>query len=151
MVIDVAESSRNQMENFSLEPDGIIGKSLDTEWEFCTSVKDCFLNTEFDQCVVFRFMVGKICINLFFLSEKRLGESDANKICKMTEDCFEQKNESMRSHGWCANFKMDQERVCLGDLGYRVMFTYINKFKAHWTGSIEEETPCACFTCKCFS
>ena len=95
------------MENLSLEPDRIIGKSLYTELEFCTSVNDCFLNTEFDQHVVFRFMLGKICINLFFLSEKRLGESDANKICAMTEDCFEQRNESMRSHGWCANFKMD--------------------------------------------
>ena len=70
----------------------------------------------------------------------------------MTENCFEQKNESMRSHGWCANFKMDQqERVCLCDLKYRVMFPYINKFKARWAGSIEEETPCACFVCKIFS
>ena len=103
------------MENLSLEPDRIIGKSLDTELKFCASVKDCFLNTEFHQRVVFRFTLGKICMDLFFLSEKRLGESDANKICAMSEDCFEQKNESMRSHCWCANFKMGQERVCLGN------------------------------------
>ena len=52
----------------------------------------------------------------------------------MTEDCFERKNESMRSLGWCANFKIDQESVRLGDLMYRVIFTYINEFKARWTG-----------------
>ena len=45
----MAESLRNQMENLSLEPDRILGKSLDIELEFCTSAKDCFLNTEFDQ------------------------------------------------------------------------------------------------------
>ena len=66
----MAESLRNQMENLSLEPDKIIGKSLDSELEFCTSVKGYFLNTESDQRVVFRFMLDKICINLFFLSEK---------------------------------------------------------------------------------
>ena len=144
----MAESFRNQMENLSLEPDRIIRKSLDTELEFHTSVKDCFLNTEFNQHVVFRFMLGKIAINLFFLSEKRLGESDANKICAMTEDSFEKKNESMNSLGWCANFKMDQERAYLSNLKYRVMFTCINKFKACWTGSIEKETSCACFICR---
>ena len=69
----------------------------------------------------------------------------------MTEDCFEQKNESMHSHGWCANFKMDQERVCLCDLKYRVMFTYIIKFKARWTSSIEGKMPCACFMGKIFN
>ena len=77
------ESLRNQTENLSSS------KSLDTELEFYTSVKDCFLNTELDQRIVFRFMLGKFSINLFFLSEKRLGESDANKICTMTKDCFE--------------------------------------------------------------
>ena len=74
-------------------------------------------------------MLGKICINLFFLSEKRLGESDASKVCPMTEDCFEQKNESMRGHGWCANFKMNQDRVCLSDLKYRVTGLVVLKKK----------------------
>ena len=88
----MAESLRKEMENLSLEPDRKIGKSLDTKLEFCASVKDCFLNTEFDQRVLFRFMLGKICINLFFLSEKKLGQSDASKIWAMTEDCFEKEN-----------------------------------------------------------
>ena len=99
----------------------------------------------------FRFMLAKLCINFLFLCEKSLGESNATKICAMTEDCFEQKNEGMHIHGWCANFKINQERVCLANLKYRVMFTHINKFKDHWTGSIEEETSCACFMCKFFS
>ena len=64
----MAESLRNQMEILCLEPDRILGKSLDIELEFCTSAKDCFLNTEFDQHVVFKFMLDKICIKLFFLS-----------------------------------------------------------------------------------
>ena len=141
------ESLRNQMENLSLEPDRIIGKSLDTELEFYTSVKNCLLNTELDQSILFRFMLGKFSINLFFLSEIRLGESNANKICAMTEDCFEQKNESMHCLGWCSDFKMDQERVCLGNLKYRVMFTYINIFKACWAGSTEEEKSCVYVLC----
>ena len=53
----------------------------------------------------------------------------------------------MRSLGWCSNFKMDQERVCLNDLKYRIMFTYINIFRARWTGSIEEETSCVYILC----
>ena len=96
-------------------------------------------------------MLAKLYINLLFLCEKSLGESNATKICAMTEDCFEQKNKSMRIHGRCANFKMNQERVCLANLKYRVMFTHINKFKDHLTGSIEKETSCACFMYKFFS
>ena len=70
-----------------------------------------------------------------FLSEKRLGKSDANKVCSIAEDCFEQK---MHSLDWCANYKIDQERTEINDLDYRVTFTCINNCKA-------------CFMCEFYS
>ena len=64
------------MKELSLEPVKFQGKSLETDLNFRTTVQDCFLNGAFGQCIVLRFIYGKICIRLFFLSEKRLGESE---------------------------------------------------------------------------
>ena len=79
------------------------------------------------------------------MSEKRLGESDARKICTIAEDCFEHE---MHSFGWCANYKIDQERAVIDDLNYSLTFTYINNSKARWTGCTvsakEEEKLCKC-------
>ena len=85
----MAESLSNQMKELSLEPVQLLDESLATELNFCTAVKDCFLNAIFDQRIVLRFVYGKICIKLVFLSEKRLGESDAHKVCSVVEDCFQ--------------------------------------------------------------
>ena len=68
------------MKELSLEPVKFEGESLETELNFCTTVEDCFLNEAFDQCIVLRFVYGKICIRLFFLSEKRLGGSEHIKF-----------------------------------------------------------------------
>ena len=54
------------MKELSLERDKILGKSLETELNFCTNAKDWFLITSFDQGIVLKFMYGKISINLFF-------------------------------------------------------------------------------------
>ena len=81
-----------------------------------------------------------------------MGKSDANKVCAIAEDCFEQK---MHSLGWCANYKVDQERAEIDDLNHTVTFTYINNCKARWTGSInsaeEEEKLCKYFMCEFYS
>ena len=83
------------------------------------------------------------------MSEKRLGGSDARKICAIAEDCFEYE---IRSLGWCANYKIDQKSAVIDDLNYRVTFTYINNSKARWTGSTvsaeEEEKLCKCPMCQ---
>ena len=124
----MAERLSNQMKELNLERDKILDKSLETELNFCMNVKDRFLKTLFDERIVLKFMYGKISINLFFLSEKRFGKSDTNKVCSIAEDCFEQK---MHCLGWCANYKIDQERAEIDDLNHRVTFTYINNCKAH--------------------
>ena len=148
----MAESLSNQMKELSLEPVNLLGESLETELSFCTAVKNCFVNEKFDQRVVLRFVYGKICINFFILSEKRLSESDEHKACTIVEKCFEQKNKTMRTLGWCANYKIDSERVKIGDLSYGATFSYINDSKACWTGVIDGEEDevnfCKCFMCE---
>ena len=62
----MAESLSNQMKELSLEPVNLLGKSLKTKLSFCTAVKSCFVNEKFDQCVVPRFVYGKMCINFFY-------------------------------------------------------------------------------------
>ena len=87
----MAESISNQMKGLSLKPDKILGKFLETELNFCESVKDLFVKRKFKQPIVLRYTYSKIYIMLFFMSEKRLGESDANNILSIVEECFEQK------------------------------------------------------------
>ena len=60
----MAEKLSNQMKELSLEPDKMLGKSLETELNFCLNLKDRFLNSTFDQRVGLRFVYGKISINL---------------------------------------------------------------------------------------
>ena len=60
----MAEKLSNQMKELSLEPDKILGKSLETELSFCLNLKDRFLKSTFDQRVGLRFVYGKISINL---------------------------------------------------------------------------------------
>ena len=62
----MAESLSNQRKELSLEPVNLLGKSLETELNFCTAVKSCFVNEKFDQRVVPRFIYGKICMNFFY-------------------------------------------------------------------------------------
>ena len=85
----MAESISNQMKGLSLEPDKILGKYLEAELNFCESVKDLFVKRKFKQRIVFEYAYGKIYVMLFFMSEKRLGESDANNILSIVEECFE--------------------------------------------------------------
>ena len=57
----------------------------------------------------------------------------------------------MRDLGRRANYKIDQQRIEIGDLNYRVIFTYINDSKAHWTGTIDNEEErkfCKFFKCE---
>ena len=90
----MAESISNQMKGLSLKPDKILGKFLETELNFCESVKDLFVKRKFKQCIAFEYAYSKIDVMLFFISEKRLGESDANNILSIAEECFEQKKNS---------------------------------------------------------
>ena len=87
----MAESISNQMKGLSLEPDKILGKYLEAELNFCESMKDLFVKRKFKQPIVLRYTYSKIYVMLFFMSEKRLGESDANNILSTVEECFEQK------------------------------------------------------------
>lgn len=103
----------NQIKELSLEPDKILGNSLETELNFCLKVKNRFLKSTLEQRAGLRFVYGKLSINLFFLSEERLWEADARTICTIVEDCFENK---IRRLGWCANYKTDQKRVVVGNL-----------------------------------
>ena len=92
--------------------------------------------------------------NCSFCLKKRLGEFDAHKVRSIAEDCFEQKNKNMRGLGWCANYKIDQQRVEIRDLNYWVIFTYINDSKACWTDVIDSEEEgkfSKCFMCKFYS
>ena len=145
----MAEKLSDQMKELSLEPDKILGKSLETDLNFCLNMKDRFLKSTFDQRVGLRFVCGKISISLLFSSEKRLGEFDARKICTITEDFFEHE---MHNLGWCANYKIDQERAVIDYLNYRVTFTYINNSKAGCTGNTvsaeDEEKLCKCPMCE---
>ena len=136
------------MKDLSLESDKILGKSLETELNFCLNVKHRFLESSFEQPVGLRFVYGKISITLFFLSEKRLSTPDAGKVCTIAEVCF---NQEMHKLGWCANSEIDQEKAAVGDFNYRLIFSCINNSKAPWAGSVgkeEEENLCNCITCE---
>ena len=131
----MAEKLSNQMKDVSLESDKILGKSLESS---------------FEQPVGLRFVYGKICITLFvcFLYEKRLSATDAGRACTIAEDCF---NREMHKLGWCANYKINQEKAAVGDSNYRLIFSYINNSKARWAGSVEEEEEeklCNCIMCE---
>ena len=78
------------------------------------------------------------------MSEKRLSAPDAGKACTNAENCF---NREMHKLGWCANYKIHQEKAAVGDFNYRLIFSYINSSKARWSGSVgeeEEENVCNC-------
>ena len=144
----MAESISEQMKELSLESDKILDKCLEVELKFCESVKDLFLKRKFDQHIMLGYINSKIYVTLFFMSEKKLGESDANNILSIVEECFEQKNKILRDLGWCANFKIDIEKINIDNLKFRTTLTFINNFVARWVGSASsEETPCRCDSC----
>ena len=62
----MAEKLSNQTKDLSLEYDKILGKSLETEPNFCLNVEHCLLESSFEQPVGLRFVYGKISITLFF-------------------------------------------------------------------------------------
>ena len=77
---------------------------------FCLGAKDCFDNwSQFDQEIVFRYVYGKVTIQLFFLSERRLNKSDANKLCYIAKKCFDEVNIMLGVLGWCGNYQMNLE------------------------------------------
>ena len=88
----MAEIISDQMKRLSLEPDKILGKSLEAELQFCESVKDLFVKRKFNQRIVLGFSYSKIYVTLFFMSEKRLGEAEANNILSIVEKLFEREN-----------------------------------------------------------
>ena len=45
----MAESISNQMKGLSLESDKVLGKSLETELNFCNNVKELFVKKKFIQ------------------------------------------------------------------------------------------------------
>ena len=114
----MAESISKQMKELSLESDKILHKFLEVELKFCKSVNDLFLKRKFDQRTVFGYINSKIYVTLFLMSEKRLGESDANNILSIVEECFEQKEKILRDLGWCANFKIDIGRISIDNLKF---------------------------------
>ena len=85
------------------------------------------------------------------MSEKRLSAPDAGKVCAIAEDCF---NREMHKLGWCANYKMDQEKAAVGDFNCRQIFSYINNSKAccaDRVGEEEEENLCNCIMCEFYA
>ena len=93
----MAKIISDQMDKLSLESEEIIGKSIEAELRFCKSVKDLFVKRKFNQHIVFGYSYIKIYVMLFFMSEKRLRESNANGILPIVEECFEQKNKISRN------------------------------------------------------
>ena len=63
----MAESVSDQMKQLSLEPDKILGKSLEAELQFCESVKDLFLKRKFNQRIALGHSYSKIYVTLFFI------------------------------------------------------------------------------------
>ena len=116
----MANNLREQMKGLSLENDKIVGKCLDSEINFWLNVEQRFAESQFEQLVGLRFVYGKISITLFFLSEQRLSARDACTVCLLTEECF---NQDIHKLGWCANYKIDQERVETSNFNYRLMFS----------------------------
>ena len=49
----------------------------------------------------------KLPFNYFFLSERRLNKSDANKLCYIAEKCFDEVNIMLGVLGWCGNYQMN--------------------------------------------
>ena len=141
----MAEGISDQMKQLSLEPDKILGKSLKAELQFCESVKDLFVKRKFNQRIALGYLYSKIYVTLFFMSEKRLGEAEANNILSIVEKCFERENKILRGLGWCANFKIETEKIGIDDLNSRTTLSFVNNFVARWVGSVSskgEETPC---------
>ena len=58
------------------------------------------------------------------MPEKRLGEAEANDILSIVEKCFEQENKILRGLGWCANFKIESERIGIDDLNFRTILSF---------------------------
>ena len=107
------------------------------------NVDQQFAESQSEQPVGLGFVYGKISVTLFFLSEKRLSARDAGTVCSLTEECF---NQDMHKLGWCANYKIDQERVEAGNFNYRLMFSYINNSEARWgkNNDVSEENLFKC-------
>ena len=144
----MAECISEQMKELSLESDKIIGKSIEAELKFCRSMKNLFVKRKFNQRIVFGYSYSKIYVMLFFMYEKRLGESDANDILSIVEECFEQKNKILHNLSCCANFKIELERINIDNLKFRTTLTFINNFVARWVGSVRNEgTSCRCDSC----
>ena len=143
----MAEKLNEQIKGLSLENDKIAGKCLDTEINFCLNVEQRFAESHFEQPVGLRFVYGKISITLFFLSEKRLSTPDAGTVCTVAEECL---SKEMRQLGWCANYKIEQERTVVGDFNYCLMFSYINNSKDRWGryDDVSEEDICNCILCE---
>ena len=97
-----------------------------------------------------RFVYDKISVTLFFLSEKRLSAPNAGTIYTIAEECF---SKEMCQLGWSADYKIEQERAVVGDFNYRLMFSYINNSKAHWSRNddVSEEDLCKCIMCESYS
>ena len=84
------------------------------------------------------------------MSEKRFSGRDAGTVCSLTEEYF---NQNMHKPGWCANYKIDQERVEAGNFNYHLMFSYINYSEARWgkNDDVSEENLCKCIMCEAYA
>ena len=58
------------------------------------------------------------------MSEKRLGEAEANDILSIVEKCFERENKILHRLGWCADFKIERERIGIDDLNFRTTLSF---------------------------
>ena len=65
-----------------------------------------------------------------FLSEKRLGEAEENYILSNVEKFFERENKILRGLAWCANFKIESEKIGIEDLNFRTTLSFVNNFVA---------------------
>ena len=143
----MANNLSEQMKGLSLENDKIVGKCLDREINFCLNVEQRFTEFLFEQPVGLRFVYSKILITLLFLSEKRLSARDATTVCSVTEKCF---NQDVHKLGWCANYKIDQERVEVGNFNHSLMFSCVKNSEAGWgkNDDVSEENLCECIMCE---
>ena len=60
----------------------------------------------------------------------------------------------MHKLGWCANYKIDQEKAAVGDFNYKLIFSYISNSKVGWAGRVREEKEenlCNCITCEFYA
>ena len=109
----MAEKLSNQMKDLSLESDKILGKSLETELNFCLNVEHRFSETSFKQPVGLIFVYGKISITLFFLSEKRLSAPDAGKSVQLPRIVLIEKCTSLAGARTIKSTKKKQRLVIL--------------------------------------